>query len=316
VARNLEGTEKWLQAERILKGRTGGLTSDITKQQIVDHLTYADAHLTMVWPLATTQASATDRIPVASTLLPVIFTYTGGGFGGALLRTPITYVDTTKWFAAAVLAADTQGFRILYHSMAPEERKIGIVPWELEPNGKYVLTYGPDADEDEKMDSVTEEREFVWPQTGTPIYIDVKPKTTYVVELNQTERGRVAGKAPDPAISPADIRYSDERGLLMARVHNVGSVSVGGFAVAFFDGDPERSGRLIGKTIVPNIEPPNDMEPRWLTVGVNWRPTADKHDVYVVLDPDDVVETEITAFNNVTHAEITNDPKPRNDGEI
>ena len=214
VARNLKATEKWLQTERMLKGRAEGLTNDITKQQIVDQLTYADAHLKMVWPLATTQASATDRIPVSSTLLPVIFTYTGGGFGGALLRTPITCVGTTKWFAAAVMATDTQGFRILYHSMAPEEREIGIVPWELEPNGKYVLTYGPDVDEDEKMDSVTEQRDFAWPQTGTSIYIKVKPKTTYVVELNQTRRGRVPGKAPDPAISPPDIRYAPQRGLL------------------------------------------------------------------------------------------------------
>jgi hypothetical protein len=124
----------------------------------------------------------------------------------------------------------------------------------------------------------------------------------------------VAGKAPDPAISPADIRYSDERGLLMARVHNVGSAPVGGFAVAFYDGDPEQGAMLIGKTTVPNIEPPNDMEPRSLTVGVNWRPTADTHDVYVVLDPDDAIETEITAFNNVAHAEITNEPEPRDYG--
>jgi hypothetical protein len=300
----------------MLKGRTEGLTSDITKQQIVDQLTYADAHLKMVWPLATTQASATDRIPVASTLLPVIFTYTGGGFGGALLRTPITYVGTTKWFAAAVMATDTQGFRILYHSMAPEEREIGIVPWELEPGARYVLTYGPDADEDEKMDSLTEKRELAWAQTGTPILIKVKPKTTYVVELDQTRRGRVAGQAPDPAISSADIRYAPQRGLLMVRVHNVGSVPVGPFEVAFYDGDPQQAGRLIGKTTIPNIEPPNDMEPRWLTVGVNWRPSRDRHHVYVVLDPEDTIKTEITAFNNVAHAEITAEPTARNYGEI
>jgi hypothetical protein len=53
-----------------------------------------------------------------------------------------------------------------------------------------------------------------------------------------------------------------------------------------------------------------------LTVGVNWRPVGDKHDVYVVLDPEEVIDTEISTLNNVANAAISRDSEPRSEGEI
>ena len=303
VATELKGTEQWLKAKRVIEGRKGKLVNDITKTQIEDQMLFAQQMRNMVWPLMTTQASATDRVPMPG-LLPVLFTYTGGGFGGPMIRAPITYADTTKYFAAAVMAADAQGFRILYHSMARDELEIGIVPWELEPSGEYTLRYGPDADEDEKIDSVTEERTFVWPQAGTPIQIRVAPKTTYLIELDQQRRGRIASKAPDPAISAGDIRYNPERSLLLVRVHNVGSIPVKNLEVVFYDGDPDDGGKEIGRSIVPNLEAPNDLEPRTVTVGVNWTLVEDSCDVYVVLDPENKITDEITTFNNAAHSRL------------
>jgi len=309
AAGRLKQVEAWITAERMLEGREGELENDITKQQIVNHLVFAKEMRKMTWPLMTTQASATDRVPIHG-LLPVIFTTTGGGFGGPLLRVPITYVDTTKYFAGAVMAADSQGFRILYHSMAPETREIGIVPWELEPTGRYVLKYGPDADEDEEMDSVIESREFLFPQAGTPIYITVDPKLTYIVEVDQLERGRIAERAPDPGLSSGDIRLAEDRDLLLAKVHNVGSEAVRGVKVAFYDGNPDAGGTPIGSSVIPNIEAPNDLEPRSVTVGIGWSPTKEAHDIYVVVDPDDEITNEITTFNNVAHTTLPKKKDP------
>lgn len=304
VANNLKATEQWLKAERILEGRKDVLVNDITKQQIEDQMLFGQALRNMVWPLMTTQASATDRVPIPG-LLPVLFTYSGGGFGGAMIRVPITYVDTTKYFAAAVMATDPQGFRLLYHSMAPADRDIGIVPWELEPNGEYMLTWGPDSDDDEIMDSVTERRFFVWPQAGTPIRITVKPQTTYLVELTQTKRGRVASMAADVAISAADLRYNPERNLLLARVHNVGSLPVQNVDVVFYEVDPEQGAREIGRSTVPNIEAQHDLDPRHVTVGVNWTLPKEGREVFVVLDPHKHIEHEITTFNNSARKKLT-----------
>jgi hypothetical protein len=62
------------------------------------------------------------------------------------LKAAVTYENTTKDFAAAVVAADSQGLRICYYSLASDKRTIGIVPWELEPGATYRLVYGIDPD--------------------------------------------------------------------------------------------------------------------------------------------------------------------------
>jgi len=308
VAQNLKAVDRWLVARRMIEGRNGELENDLSKAEIVDYMSFAREMMKMHWPLATTEASATDRVHSPG-LSWMFFSYTGGSFGGAGFRAALTYEDTAKAFAAAVLAHDPQGFRLLYHSMAPEPREIGIIPWELEPGGSYVLVYGPDENEDEVMDSVTERRDFVFAQTATPIRLSVEPRTTYVVEVEQTERGRSATLAPDPGLSARDIRYEQftygSGGILLARIHNVGSQPVRNLRVSFYDGDPEAGGTPIGDSLIPNIEAPNDLEPRTVTVGVNWVPTQESHEIYVLVDPEDEIGGEITNFNNVAHTTVS-----------
>jgi hypothetical protein len=232
------------------------------------------------------------------------FIYTGGSWGGPLLKAAVTYENTTKDFAAAVVAADPQGLRIHYYSLTPERRVIGIVPWELEPRGTYRLKYGIDEDDDGKIDTVTEERDFVFPQHGSPIQIAVEPRTNYVVEIEQLKRGRPAGPAPDPGLSAEDIRYSSERNLLIARIHNVGAQPIRNVKVAFYSGDPGKNGKLIGSQQIPNIEAPNDLEPRTVSVGIN-HVIDQATDIYVVIDPDEEISDEITTFNNMAHRRLT-----------
>ncbi len=303
VAGELKAVDAWLAAKRMLEGRAEGLIADITKQQIEDHLLFAREMRKMSWPLMTTQSSPTDRIPIHG-LLPVLFTYSGGYFGGPALRVPVTYNNTTKDFAAAVTASDAQGFRILYHSFAADTRDIDVVAWELEPGGKYTLTYGEDRDEDGQRDSVAERREFTFPQMGTPVRVTVRPRITYVIEVDQVERGRAAEEAPDPGLSAKDIRFAGDYGLLLAKVHNVGSRAVRNLKVDFYDGDPKEGGEEIGSAVIPSIEAPNHLEPCAVTVAVNWTPTKESHEIYVVIDPEDEIPDEITTFNNEPHAAV------------
>jgi hypothetical protein len=220
------------------------------------------------------------------------------------LKAAVTYENTTKDFAAAVVASDPQGLRIHYYSLAPQRRKIGIVPWELEAGGTYKLVYGVDADDDGKIDTVTEQREFVFSQHGTPIQIDVKPGTNYVVEIDQLKRGRSMGPAPDPGLCAEDIRYHPERNLLTARIHNVGSVPIRNVKVAFYEGNPAAGGKRITLQRIPNIEAPNDLEPRTVTVGVN-RHLDQQTEIYVVIDPNHEISREITTFNNAAHRTLS-----------
>ena len=299
TAAQLAQTEMWIEAKRMLEGRSGPLENLWSKEQIIASGNRAAEHLRTYWPVSTSEAGPTDRVGFVGIIDP-FFIYTGGSWGGPLLKAAVTYENTTKDFAAAVVAADPQGLRICYYSLAPQRRKIGIVPWELEAGGTYKLVYGADADDNGSIDMVTEQREFLFPQHGTPIQIDVEPRTNYVVEIDQFQRGRAIGPAPDPGLCAEDIRYHSDRNLLTARIHNVGAAAVRNVKVAFYEGNPATGGRRITVQRIPNIEAPNDLEPRTVTVGVNH--SLDRRtEIYVVIDPDREIGTEITTFNNTAH---------------
>lgn len=299
AAAQLAQTDKWFVAKQMLEGRDGPLKDHWTKQQIIETGNNTIEHMRKNWPNSTSEAGPTDRVGFPGIINP-FFIYTGGSWGGPLLKAAVTYENTTKDFAAAVVAADSQGLRICFYSMTPDKRKVGIVPWELEAGGTYKLVYGVDEDDDGRVDTVTEQREFVFLQHGTPIRIDVKPRTNYVVEIDQLKRGRAMGLAPDPGLCAEDIRYHPDRNLLTARIHNVGSVPIRNVKVAFYEGNPEQGGRCLAVQGIPNIEAPNDLEPRTVAVGLNHRLDR-RTEIYVVVDPDHEIDREITTLNNVAH---------------
>lgn len=299
AAAQLTQTDKWFVAKQMLKGRDGPLKNHWTKKQIIETGHNTIAHVKKNWPISTSEAGPTDRVGFPGIINP-FFIYTGGSWGGPLLKAAVTYENTTKDFAAAVVAADYQGLRLYYYSMTSDERTIGLVPWELEPGGTYKLIYGVDPDDDGKMDAVIEQREFVITQHGVPIPIKVRSRINYVIEIDQLKRGEVSRFLPDPGLSALDIRYNPDRNLLTARIHNVGSRPIRNVQVSFYDGNPAEGGKQVAVRRIPNIEAPNDLEPRMVSVGVNYRMTK-ATDVYVVIDPDGIIENEISTFNNTAH---------------
>jgi hypothetical protein len=308
VAYHLGMPDEWLVAQRKIEGRQGELNNDITRHDILRASRAIRSEYAWRWPLHTTEASPTDRIGIPGMVNPFII-YTGGRIGGPLLEAAVTYENTTRDFAAAVMGNDSQGLRILYHSLTDDARDIGLVPWKLEPGCRYRLVYGPDADDDETMDSVLEKREFDFPQVGTPIAVTVEPRTTYLIEIEQVERGRAAALAPDPAITSADLWH--DWGTIQVRVHNIGSQPVENFEVAAYDGDPQQGGTLIGKAVLPHIAAPIDLDPKTATIGIPWNPRDGKpHDIHVVLDPDNQLTGEITDFNNTASARLPGPKAP------
>ena len=164
--------------------------------------------------------------------------------------------------------------------------------------GTYRPVYGIDAGEDGKIDIITEQCDFVFPQHGSSIQIDIELRTNYVVEIDQLQRGDLIGPAPAPLACrpriPAIIRAG-----ICPRHESTTSVSN-----LFETSKPpsmEASRPRVGSPSLysrSNTENPNDLEPHLVTIGVNYRldqPT----DIYVVIDPDDEINSEITALNNV-----------------
>lgn len=307
TAAKLLSTEAWMTAKRLIEGRSGPLENSRTKENVIFGGERTTTHLRSNWPIMTSESGPTDRVGFPGILDPFLI-YTGGRRGGPLLEAAVTYEHTTKDFAAAVMANDPQGLRILYYSFTPDAREIAIVPWDLEPGGTYTLTYGPDADDNGTMDSVTQQREFHFPQAGTPVALEVQPATNYIIEIQQLKRGKPAALRADPALAPVDIHFDADRQYLQATIHNVGSLPIRNAHVAFYDGDPGQSGRRIYQTRIPNIDAPIDLDPKTVTVGVNFTiPRNSQRDIYVVIDPDGRIADEITTFNNVAHAKL---PRP------
>ena len=184
----------------------------------------------------------------------------------------------------------------------PDTRDIGLVPWDFEPGGKYKLRYGVDGDGDDQMDKVEEEREFLFKQVGQPIPVKVEPKKTYVIEIDNLERGRPVGLYPDPAVCADDLEYDAAKSEVAARIHNVGSKAAQNITVDFYQGDPKEGGVKVGSQTIANLEAPIDLEPRTQTVTVSHKIAGNPQDIFVMLDAGNAIEDEITTFNNTAHA--------------
>jgi len=297
VAANLGGVKAWLTARRRIEGRKGPLENDVTVEDIVKKARYASAEGRMRYPLMTTEAGPTDRLGFHGWINPLMI-YAGARAGGPSLECEVTYRNTTRNFVAAVLGGDPQGLRILYYSLAPAARTIGLVPWNLEPKGRYKLRYGPDRNDDQVADEIIEERVFEFPQRGTEVPLFVEPRVAYVIEIEQMERGGLPSLTYDPGISSHDIRYAPYAKQILVRVHNLGSKAVREVEVAAYDGDPASGGTLIGLAVIPNLEAPVNLEPATTTIGFEWSPTRATHPIHVVIDPRDRLGQEITTFNN------------------
>ncbi len=311
VAARLQNTQTWPNIERMLKGRQGKVGIVRTKEDIIKTGIFIYNHLEKYWPMFTSEAGPTDRVGFKG-IGDAFMIYTGGYRGGPLLKASVTYENTTKDFAAAVLGCDAQGMKILFYSMAPDARMINLVPWELEEAGKYRLVYGIDKNGDGETDKVVEKRDFFFKQVGSKIPIEVKPWTEYVIEIEQIERGRPSDALrPDPGLSVEDVNYNTKSQSITATVHNVGSKAVSNLKVAFYKGSPKTDGELIAVVTIPEIEAPNDLEPRMVTVSATYPISRGQQDIYVVLDPDGKFTNEITTFNNMAHAMLPKPPKQK-----
>jgi hypothetical protein len=299
VALQLGPLDSWPTIQRLLNRRNGKLPNSISKEDVIEAGLFVQSELKWRWPIQTSESGPTDRVGFKGCFNPFCV-YTGGRLGGPLFEAAVTYENTTEEFAAAVMGSDPQGLKVLYFSLAPEARTIGLVPWQLEPGAKYKLVYGPDEDDDGEMNSITSSETLEFPQPGSVFKVDVLPRVNYVIEIDQVTLGTTPALAPDPAVGPEDVRLFEDR--LMVRVHNIGSAPVRNVWVEAYDGDPAIGGVHIGRQRIPHIAAPLDLDPKTTTVSWRWKPTSSRHEIHVVIDPQDTVRNEISSFNNVTKA--------------
>ena len=143
---------------------------------------------------------------------------------------------------------------------------------------------------------MTIDEQFTLTEPSGGVTLHLEPGRTYALEVTQLARGQAEVHTADPAIAARDIRF-DPRGHLLVDVHNIGNLPAENVEVKFYEGDPAEGGKLLGRTIVSHVEPPNTLQPQVVRTGIEWSPTAERHVITVVLDESDAI-SELFERNN------------------
>ncbi len=296
VLSDAQAPELWesIKAVELAEGPPGAPLT--TREEAKESADFIRERVKLWWPLNTTDALVTDRVGFGG-IAGIVDVYTGGNiFVGDPV---ISYVDFGTEFAALVLGADRAHLRVLIYSFYDEAKEVGFRPWRLTPGAEYRLTLGPDADRDGKLDAAEDSATVRLAQRGQAVHFRLPPKRETIVALEPVGQVGFGGArlTADPAIGPDDIEYWSDRNYLVARVHNIGSAPVSNLTVEAWAGAPGK-GTLIGSSLIPYIEAPNDLVPQAVRAGFHWARGDEKsNDVWIVLDPRNEIP-EIAEENN------------------
>ena len=116
----------------------------------------------------------------------------------------------------------------------------------------------------------------------------------------------------DLAISVDDMSFSPanpapgEECTITAIIHNLGDLAVENVGVAFYDGNPAEDGEQIGDATVDSLLAGSHSEP----ISIAWTPPSDisePKDIYVVVDPDEVISNRARLNNTCSRRVIKPD---------
>ena len=218
------------------------------------------AYVRKLYPLMTTEASATDRAAFIGVANPFLI-YTGGRFGTALLEPAFTYEGLGRDFAALVQRESPREAAVRLHGFFDGSRQARLVPWSLQPGAEYRLRAGPDLDGDGTPDEVAEERTFQYASRGTPVPFTLPGRTPWVIEVERAAPGPGFALLPDPAWDARDPVIAAPGGTtLTARVHNVGGASAVGVRTALFREEADGSRTLVAEGSV-DLPAPAGLQP-------------------------------------------------------
>jgi len=125
------------------------------------------------------------------------------------------------------------------------------------------------------------------------------------LSLSDVLNGSVRPIKPDLTADMDDITFSNpkpavgESVTISAKIHNRGDVESEPTVVRFFDGDPDAGGIQIGTDQALNALAADGSQ----DVSVSWTATVGEHQIYLQIDPDDLVD-EFKEDNNIASNSI------------
>jgi hypothetical protein len=267
------------------------------------------------WPSVTSEVAATDRIAPPG-LHEMYRMLLGDHFEGGMNSIPFTLEQTSRNIAFLNLWSAEQGAKTIFYNFSDVEEHVNMRLWKIQVGGEFEVTLGIDSNDDDHIDEVLGEFRYTHVHRGDSIQFAIPARKSTVVEVRQTKPGKgIPDRVVDLAMAPQDIQYAD--GKLRVTVHNIGNQHCGPFKVEVITApDVEASrGDSAGQILdVPGLEAPNDLEPRTVTLEVEWALPADATlenpaRVTVRLDPADEYY-EITETNNQISRSFPYEDKP------
>jgi len=176
-----------------------------------------------------------------------------------------------------VLANQPDRMKAAVYSFASEPTKGKIRVWALE-HGTYRVAIGPDANGDNKMDRIEENRTVELAKADV-IDIVFPPEAVTMVQIDQVKRlDRIFSRA-DLAIAAREVEI--EGNTLTGTVHNIGSADAAEVPVGVVDA----RGQIIARKSLGKLAAPVDLFPKRMSFTLPL-PGKPKRGWRLVLDPE------------------------------
>jgi len=196
---------------------------------------------------------------------------------------------TFKSLATFVLDADSSKINILAYNLEKEKVESTLSVWKIKP-GKWRIRKGIDSDNDHIPDTEVNEKvlQLEW---GSAIECAFAPRKNTVLQLELIEPSKnTPWKLPDLAINNKSVKVGKNE--VTVRVYSQGAIATPKTVMELRDA----AGKKVKTALIPSLEAPLDLVPRWTDVKINVPEGTDISSGSVIIDPDKKIN-QITRKN-------------------
>ena len=192
-----------------------------------------------------------------------------------------------------VTNANARNIELLVYNLDETTVDAGMSLWDIEP-GRWIIRRGIDENGDQQMDTDASERS-VYLERGSELDLSFAPGKYSIIKLDLEEPAQTDyAERPDLAICASGISIKGNK--VIVRVYSQGAMGSPETILELKDSE----GKRISTAVVPALEAPLDLAPRWVDVTMEVPAGTDLNNVTVEVDPDQKI-TQITRLNTIVN---------------
>ncbi len=210
--------------------------------------------------------------------------------GIALTRTSVLYpgnfvswkfISPASWESVAIFLPQSSQTRIdiIAYNLGNNLVSSEMTLWDIKP-GKWRVRQGVDNNDDQMIDENATES-FVDLARGEHLNLVFSPRNYTIVSLELIEQAEYGyWELSDIGIGTGDIKISGNT--VTVRVHSLGAVDAPATTLELKDA----KGNVVATTVVPSLEAPLDLKPRWADINLTVSEGTDLRSGTVQVDPE------------------------------